>query len=284
MSVAVVDMRNDGAEAAFVAALRDIGFAVLRHAPLDADRLARMDRAWREFFSLPEDEKRHWLAVENPDSGNTTGYIPAEVSETAVGHSVRDLKEFYHLAPGAAVPPTLAEDAFAHIDQALDLGRLLLGWVEDACAEALQAALRGMLADSLSRQHSLFRIIHYPPLDGSEAPGAVRAAAHEDINLLTVLPVSRESGLQVRGRDGLWTDVPGQPGDIVINAGDMLQEATGRALPSTPHRVVNPRDPAANVSRIAMPYFLAPRLDLRLSERYTAGSYLRERLEALARN
>ena len=76
---------------------------------------------------------------------------------------------------------------------------------------------------------------------------------------------------------------PGAPGDAIINAGDMLQEATGGALPSTTHRVVNPRDPAANVSRIAMPYFLAPDLELRLSPRYTAGGYLRERLELLAR-
>jgi isopenicillin N synthase-like dioxygenase len=111
----------------------------------------------------------------------------------------------------------------------------------------------------------------------------VRAAAHEDINMLTVLPVSRQPGLQVLSRDGSWSDVPGGPGDVVINAGDMLQEATGRALPSTTHRVVNPDDATANVSRIAMPYFLAPDLELRLSERYTAGSYLRERLELLAR-
>lgn len=111
----------------------------------------------------------------------------------------------------------------------------------------------------------------------------MRAAAHEDINLITLLPVSSEPGLQVMTRSGEWRDVPGAPGDVVVNSGDMLQEASGGRLPSTSHRVINPPRVQDNLSRISMPYFIAPRLDLRLSERYTAGSYLRERLDLLAR-
>ena len=286
MTVAIVDLNAPGPDRAFVQALRESGFAVLRHPPLDAVRVARMDAGWREFFLREEagsEGKAAWLAEENPVSGNSTGWIPPEVSETAVGHGVKDLKEFYHIAPGARLPPALAGDAFAHYDEALALGARLLGWIDAHCRAVLPAALHGRLAGSLSREHSLLRILHYPPLAGSEAPGAVRAAAHEDINLLTVLPVAREPGLELRARTGSWEAVPGKPGDVIINAGDMLQEATGGALPSTTHRVVNPVGPAANVSRIAMPYFLAPDLELRLSARYTAGSYLRERLQALAR-
>ncbi|MEQ8262645.1 2OG-Fe(II) oxygenase family protein [Pseudohaliea sp.] len=286
MTVAIVDFSAPEPDRAFVQALRESGFAVLRRPPLDAARLARMEAGWREFFLRDEagsEGKAAWLAEENPVSGNTTGWIPPEVSETAVGHGVKDLKEFYHIAPGAKLPPALAADAFAHLDEALALGARLLGWIDAHCREVLPRALHGRLARSLSREHSLLRILHYPPLAGGEAPGAVRAAAHEDINLLTVLPVSREPGLEIRARAGGWEAVPGEPGDVIINAGDMLQEATGGALPSTTHRVVNPSDPAMNVSRIAMPYFLAPDLELRLSARYTAGSYLRERLEALAR-
>ena len=279
--VAVVDMQAADAAAQFVAALRDTGFAVLRHPPLDMQRLRRMEHDWLQFFLSPG--KEAYLAVENPVSGNTTGYIPPQVSETAVGHGIKDLKEFYHIAPGASFPPGLEADAMAHLDEALALGRLLLGWVEEGLGETLPEALRGVLGPSLSREHSLLRALHYPPLDGSEPAGAVRAAAHEDINMLTVLPVSRQPGLQVQGRSGAWLEVPGSPGDVVINAGDMLQEATGGALPSTTHRVVNPTDANDNRSRISMPYFLAPDLELRLSERYTAGSYLRERLELLAR-
>jgi len=283
MSIAIVDLQDAGAGDAFVRALHDTGFAVVRHAAMDIGRLRRMDAAWRSFFSAPLAEKNAWLALEDPRSGNSAGYIPASVSETAVGHAVKDLKEFFHISPGGPLPPAMAEDTAAHLEEALALGRKLLGWIEARCAGDLPPELRGRLAESLSAQYSLLRMIHYPPLDGSEAAGAVRAAAHEDINMLTVLPVSREAGLQVLSRDGQWLDVPGEPGDVIINVGDMLQEASSGALPSTTHRVVNPVDAGANVSRIAMPYFLAPDLELRLSERYTAGEYLRERLELIAR-
>jgi isopenicillin N synthase-like dioxygenase len=280
MTVAIVDMHSAEAEHAFIETLRHTGFAVLRNPPLSAERLQRMAEAWRAFFASPD--RWNYLAEEVP-SGNTRGYIPPDVSETAVGHGRKDLKEFFHIAPGARMPEALEDDAFDHLAEGLALGRRLLDWVDLHCSDDLAPNLRGHLAASLSEEHSLLRILHYPPLSGDEPEGAVRAAAHEDINLLTLLPVSAEPGLQVLGRDGAWHDVPGQPGDVIINSGDMLQEASDRRLPSTTHRVINPRDAESNRSRISMPYFLAPRLDLRLSERHTAGSYLRERLNALAR-
>lgn len=280
MTVAVVDMRSAEAPGAFIETLRHTGFAVLRNPPLDRVRMQRMAEGWLEFFA----SRAKWqYRAETVASGNTSGYIPPEVSETAVGHTVRDLKEFFHIVPSTTLPPALAEDARAHLEEAFALGQRLLDWIDLHCDRLLPHTLRGQLADSLSREDSLLRILHYPPLSGDEPAGAVRAAAHEDINLLTLLPVSAEPGLQVLARDGEWHDVPGEPGDVIINSGDMLQEASGRSLPSTSHRVINPPDAAANLSRIAMPYFLAPQLEVRLSERYTAGSYLRERLDALAR-
>ncbi|WP_439107443.1 2OG-Fe(II) oxygenase family protein [Congregibacter sp.] len=280
MTVAVVDMFSAEAEMAFVETLRLTGFAVLRNPPLDAQRLLRMADDWRDFF-LGE-EKWQYLAEETP-SGNTSGFIPPEVSETAVGHDRKDLKEFFHIVPETVLPARLADDAEAHLGEALALGTLLLGWLDIHCGSALPGDLRGKLAESLSPNDSLLRILHYPPLKGDEPPGAVRAAAHEDINLITLLPVSSEPGLQVMGRDGLWMDVPGRPGDVIVNSGDMLQEATSRQLPSTSHRVINPPDADSNMSRISMPYFLAPDLDVQLSEHHSAGTYLRERLDLLAR-
>ncbi|MEO1078831.1 MAG: 2OG-Fe(II) oxygenase family protein [Pseudomonadota bacterium] len=280
MTVAIVDMRSAEAEEAFVETLRHTGFAVLRHPPLDAERLARMAAAWREFFL--SEVKWEYLA-EEVASGNTSGYIPPEVSETAVGHGRKDLKEFFHIVPDTRMPESLCGDALGHLHDAIALGRLLLDWVDRHCGTWLPPSLRGDLAQSLSPEDSLLRILHYPPLSGDEPEGAVRAAAHEDINLLTLLPVSAEPGLQILGRDGEWHNVPGEPGDVIINSGDMLQEASQRRLPSTSHRVINPPDAASNLSRIAMPYFLAPQLDRALSPRHTAGSYLRERLDALAR-
>jgi isopenicillin N synthase-like dioxygenase len=109
----------------------------------------------------------------------------------------------------------------------------------------------------------------------------LRAAAHEDINLLTILPAASAPGLQVRDRQGRWHDVPVDPGAIVVNVGDMLQEATDGWLPSTTHRVCNPAGVGCNVSRLSLPLFLHPRGEVVLSSRYTARSYLDERLASL---
>ncbi len=280
MSVAIVNMGAEGAEQAFIETLRGTGFAVLRRPPLSEERMQRMAEAWRAFFY--SDDKWNYLA-ETVASGNTSGFIPPDVSETAVGHGVKDLKEFFHIVPDTRMPEALRADAAEHLREVQALGRLLLGWIDVHCASVLPEGVRGRLAESLSVQDSLLRVLHYPPLSGNEPEGAVRAAAHEDINLITLLPVSSEPGLQVMSREGQWQDVPGVPGDVVVNSGDMLQETSGGALPSTSHRVINPPSAKDNLSRISMPYFIAPHLDLRLSERHTAGSYLRERLDLLAR-
>jgi len=129
---------------------------------------------------------------------------------------------------------------------------------------------------------SLLRVLHYPPIDDDDVePGAIRAGAHEDINLITLLPSANEPGLQVKARDGSWLDVPCDFGNLIINIGDMLQEASGGYFPSTTHRVINPDGHDTKKARISLPLFLHPRPDVVLSERYTAGSYLQERLQEL---
>ena len=130
-------------------------------------------------------------------------------------------------------------------------------------------------------EQSLLRVLHYPPLSGDETPDAIRASAHEDINLITILPAANEPGLQVKARDGSWLEVPCDFGNLVVNIGDMLQEASGGYFPSTTHRVVNPDDAVHNKSRVSIPLFLHPRPEVVLSQRHTAGSYLKERLEEL---
>ncbi len=125
------------------------------------------------------------------------------------------------------------------------------------------------------------RILHYPPLEGDEELGAIRAGAHEDINLLTVLPAANEPGLQVKTKEGDWLDVPCDFGNLIINIGDMLQEASGGYYPSTTHRVINPEGADKTKSRISLPLFLHPKPEVVLSERHTANSYLMERLREL---
>jgi isopenicillin N synthase-like dioxygenase len=131
-----------------------------------------------------------------------------------------------------------------------------------------------------SRKHVL-RILHYPPLTGEEEPEAIRAAGHEDINLITILPASNEPGLQVLAKDGSWLEVPCDFGNLIVNIGDMLQEASGGYFPSTTHRVVNPEGADKTIGRISLPLFCHPNPDVILSDRYTADSYLQERLREL---
>lgn len=165
---------------------------------------------------------------------------------------------------------------------ASDLAAELLDWVErhspNDVAKLYAEPLSNMIKDT---PNTLLRVLHYPPLTGEEEPGAIRAAAHEDINLLTILPAANEPGLQVQQQDGKWVDVPCDFGSLIINIGDMLQECSGGYFPSTSHRVINPTGKACTKSRISLPLFLHPRDEVVLSERHTQKSYLQERLREL---
>ena len=174
-------------------------------------------------------------------------------------------------------------DAARHYKKhAVELGRTLLGWIEDQVPPVIAARFSVPLPTMIAGSDlTLLRILHYPPLNGGEEEGAVRAAAHEDINLLTILPASRQGGLEVMTRDGGWIAVPFDPGCIVVNAGDMLQDASGKYFRSTTHRVVNPAGAHAAASRLSMPVFLQPRPEIVLGARGTAGAFLAERLRAI---
>ena len=128
---------------------------------------------------------------------------------------------------------------------------------------------------------TLLRVLRYPPLPPEIPDGAVRAAAHEDINLLTVLPASDQPGLELLGASGEWFPVPCDPGSLAVNAGEMLDLATGGYYPATTHRVVNPSGPAAQVPRMSVPLFLHPGDDVVLADGRTAREFLMQRIEEL---
>ena len=162
------------------------------------------------------------------------------------------------------------------------LAQQLLQWVEDFSPPEVKARYSMPLPQMIKGcEQTLLRVLHYPPLRGDEEPGAVRAAAHGDINLLTILPAATEPGLQVLGKDGQWIDAPSDFGLLIVNIGDMLQEASGHYYPSTTHRVLNPKGDSAKKPRISMPLFLHPNRDVVLSERYTVKSYFDERMQEL---
>jgi len=181
----------------------------------------------------------------------------------------------------------VSDAARRHAETATALAATLLGWVEAHSPAEVRAGYSEPLPRMIEgSQQTLLRVLHYPPLAGDEPTGAVRAAAHGDINLLTILPAAAEPGLQVLARDGRWLDLPCASAAVseqlvIVNTGDMLQEASGGWFPSTIHRVLNPMGEAARRPRIALPLFLHPRPEVRLSARHTAGSHLAGRLREL---
>ncbi|MEE2892986.1 MAG: 2OG-Fe(II) oxygenase family protein [Pseudomonadota bacterium] len=271
-----VDFTAEGADEAFVASLRETGFGVLREHPLDPALVDRIYEAWTDFFA--SDAKYDFLfrRVEHD------GYFPADVSEMAKGHAVRDIKEYFHYYPSGRCPEALRADLRRYYEAAEQVAGQLLGWVEkhapEEVARRFSEPLSQMIQDSPS---TLLRVLHYPRMTGEEATDALRAAAHEDINLLTVLPAASAPGLEVKTRTGEWVPVPCDFGNLVVNVGDMLQEVTAGWLPSTTHRVVNPPGGTYEGARMSLPLFLHPRPEVVLSERYTADAYLQERLEEL---
>ena len=274
------------------------GFAVVADHGIPADLV---DRAWAQtkaLFELPDAEKRGYRRA---GGGGQRGYTPFK-TEIAKGADAVDLKEFWHvgrdLSAGHAyanvMPPNIWPDRpdgfretftalFAAFDRAGDV-------ILSAIARHL-----GLAADwfdpAVKDGNSILRLLHYPPI--AEDAEGVRAGAHEDINLITLLLGAEEAGLELLDRDGRWLAVKPPEGALVVNVGDMLQRLTNHVLPSTTHRVVNPPPERRGQSRYSMPFFLHPAPDFLIEtlpgcvsaanpNRYpapiTAHDYLHERL------
>ncbi|MDK2122509.1 isopenicillin N synthase family dioxygenase [Parachitinimonas caeni] len=276
MFVSVVDYRSPNAAAEFTESLHRSGFGVLKNHPIPQDLVETLYAEWLAFFNS-EEKFGYSFDPEKQD-----GYFSTQISETAKGAQIKDIKEYFHIYPWGRIPEALKPNAMRYYDLANQLASELLGWIETWAPAEVKAKLSEPLPKMIEgTPNTLLRVLRYPPLTGNEPPGALRAAAHEDINLITVLPAANEPGLQVKDRDGNWQDVPCDFGTLVINIGDMLQEATGGYYPSTSHRVVNPTGEGAFKSRVSLPLFLHARSEVVLSERYTARQYLDERLREL---
>ena len=276
MPVPVIDYTAKDAPKKFVESLHNTGFGVLINHPIKQSLVESIYKNWQTFFS--SNEKDNFTFNANTQDG----YFPPDVSETAKGHSQKDIKEYFHVYPWGQIPDTLKEEVLTYHELASELAAELLTWVEKYSptdiAKNYSEPLAHMIKDT---PNTLLRVLHYPPMTGNEEPGAIRAAAHEDINLLTILPAANEPGLQVQKKDGSWLNVPADFGNLIINIGDMLQEASGGYFPSTSHRVINPTGQASDKSRISLPLFLHPRSEVKLSDAHTQESYLLERLREL---
>ena len=279
MQFPIVDYRHPDAGRDFCASLAATGFGVLKNHPLDRSLVESIYTEWLAFFGT--DAKNRYPY----DKVKLDGYFSPTVSETAKGETRRDLKEFFHIYPWGRYPAEVSDAARRYYREGSALAAELLRWVEAWSPPEVRERYSMPLPQMIEGcQETLLRVLHYPPLTGKEEPGAVRAAAHGDINLLTILPAATEPGLQVLDKDGAWNDVPCDFGLLIVNIGHMLQEASGHHYPSTVHRVLNPTGVAARKSRVSLPLFLHPRREIVLSERYTVGSYFEERMRELSRN
>ena len=273
MNVEMVDYKAPDAAVAMRRSLHETGFAVLYNHPISAERIDSIYQGWGDFFA---GDTKFDFAVEPP---RHDGYF-AFRSENAKDSAVKDLKEFYHVYPDSPLPDELDAATTAMYDDLQSLGMEILSWIQQETPEDIAGAfsmpLDAMMTDS---KQSLLRILHYPPVVAAETD-AVRAAGHEDINLITLLLSGSKPGLQAMDSDGNWHDVACDAGMITINNGDMLAMASNNYYPSTTHRVVNP-DAGQNVSRYSMPMFLHPRPEVFLQPGMTADDYLQQRLREI---
>ncbi|MEO1013712.1 MAG: 2-oxoglutarate and iron-dependent oxygenase domain-containing protein [Pseudomonadota bacterium] len=305
LSLAAFTDGSDVDRAAFQAGLMEgltyFGFVILKDHPVSTELLARAYKASAAFFALPEDEKLAYMV----GTDGQRGYTPFG-REHAKDARAPDLKEFWHV--GREFPPDddLADiyppnvwpdrpagfrEAFLALYAALEEAGLLM---LDALAPSLEVA-PAYFRDMAGAGNSILRLLHYPPVPDGADPASVRAAAHEDINLITILVAANGAGLQLLDRNGEWLPVETDPDNLIVDAGDMLARITNDRIPATTHRVVNPVGP--NVSRYSMPFFMHPRPDAVLSciescrdpefeggAKYpdtTAMDFLRERLAAI---
>jgi isopenicillin N synthase-like dioxygenase len=248
--------------------IEEYGFAVIRDHGIPADLIARAEELSKAFFALPDAVKRGYHI---PGGGGARGYTPFG-TEKAKDAAVHDLKEFWHvgrsLPEGHPLAEYMAPNLWpSEIEGFRETFEALYAAFEKAGARVLEAIAlhlglpREWFAPTVEDGNSVMRLLHYPPLTGPHAEGAIRAAAHGDINTITLLLGAEEAGLELLTASGDWKAVDPPEGALVVNIGDMLERLTNGKLRSTTHRVVNPRGEAAYRSRYSMPFFLHFRPD-----------------------
>jgi isopenicillin N synthase-like dioxygenase len=281
-------------------ALEDIGFFAVTHHGVDATLIQSAYKVAEAFFTLPEDVKRRY---ENPTLHGQRGFTVFG-REHAKDYPVSDLKEFWHVGRERSPDQPLATSYLANVSplEVPEFAAVMnqLYTQLDACAAALLQACalylgepENLLSDMTTDSDTILRVLHYPPIAPDAHPASLRAAPHEDINLMTLLCEATDDGLELLQRDSTWRSIRALPGQIIVDSGDMLQQLTNGLLKSTTHRVVNPAD--GRTRRFSMPFFVHPQADVDLTPlqsciartgrqqfpSITAGDYLRQRLREI---
>lgn len=275
------------------------GFAIVMDHGLD---LALVRRGWELTAQLFAKDAAYKQAGYNANIAGARGYTPFK-TEIAKGAAHHDLKEFWHigrtLQAGNPLRRSMPDNIWpADMPEFEAVFAALYAELDRVGARILSSVARylGLEADwfdpAIADGNSVLRLLHYPPIE-TQTDGAIRAGAHEDINLITLLLGAEEAGLEILRPNGEWMRVSPPAGGLAVNVGDMLQRLTNNKLPSTTHRVVNPVGERARLSRYSMPFFLHLRSDFlietlpqctdaahpdRYPEPILADDYLRERL------
>jgi len=284
------------------AAFNNIGFVAVKNHGLSEKLTHNLYQSVKQFFDLPQATKSNY---EVQNLGGQRGYT-SKGKEHAKGRNIGDLKEFYHVGQdidrdsSLPYPPNIFPQEVPEFAPAtLEAFRTLeTAGIEILRAIALYLELDEFyFDDKVKVGNSILRAIHYFPIDNPQdvPEGAVRAAAHGDINLITLLMGASAEGLQILRRDGKWIPVTALPNQIVVNVGDMLERLTNQKLKSTLHRVVNPPHELLNTPRYSVPFFMHPVSQMNLScldscidqsnpkqfEDITAGEFLNQRLREI---
>lgn len=248
--------------------IKDYGFIILTDHNLSQKVIDDGYKAVKDFFALDVKDKEEYISKHG---GGQRGYTPFG-TEHAKDSKFMDLKEFYHVGrevedshkfnkyypkniwPKVEGFKTSLDNLYSELDKTSEI-----------LLEALGRALN--VSDTYFKEmiecgNSILRAIHYPPLGAEPPEGSVRAAAHGDINLITILMGATDGGLQLLDRDGTWLDVETKEGQLVVDAGDMLSRITNELIPATIHRVINPKD--IHSRRFSMPFFVHPHPDAML--------------------
>ena len=278
-------------------AYEEIGFVALKGHFLDDQLVAELYEEVKQFFDLDVETK---LKYEIPGIGGQRGYVGFG-KETAKGFKKGDLKEFWHFGQYLKEGSKYSDNVEVAENPKFNVvGKEAYQMIEKTGIYVLRALALHLGLDEfyfdqyVGEGNSILRPIHYPPIT-SEPDNAVRAAAHGDINLITLLMGAQGKGLQVKNHNGEWIDAIAQPDELMINVGDMLSRLTNNKLKSTIHQVVNPPREMWGTSRYSIPFFMHPVGDMSLNalencvdennpklyEDTTAGEFLYERLVEL---
>jgi len=282
-------------------AYETIGFVALKGHFLDDTLVNTLYSEIKKFFDLPTEIKQSY---EVPGIGGQRGYVSFG-KESAKGRKEGDLKEFWHFGQYVQDNPELEAEYHKNVEvtelpEFNRVGKETYKMLEKTAKYVLRALSLHLGLDEfyfdnyIHNGNSILRPIHYPPIT-EEPKNAERAAAHGDINLITLLMGAQGKGLQVQNLDGEWIDAIANPDELMINVGDMLSRHTNNKLKSTIHRVVNPPRELWGTSRYSIPFFMHPisamKLDVLEScidadnpkqfEDITAGDYLNQRIKEL---